>query len=132
MVQNGLPSHAGTAATDVKPVTAAARAGGDSADFSGTSTFANNPTAIKTSPEADESRLEDRTTADSQQHVEPAYASDVGASAPDSAHSKRSIAGLGLDQPGSASKRFRSAESDSPVNKLTQNFEGLSTGKAAV
>lgn len=77
----------------------------------------------------DEAGVEHRTTADQQQHAEPAYASDAAASAPDSAHSKRSIAGLGMDQPGSASKRLRSADSGSPVAKLTQNFERLNTGE---
>ena len=121
---------AGTSATDVEAATAPGKE--DFADFSATgSGFASTPSAIKTSMSGDAAGVERGTTADQQQHAEAAYASDAAASAPDSAHSKRSNAGLGMDQTGSASKRLRPADSGSPVAKLTQNFEGLSTGELA-
>lgn len=129
MQYNACRAIAGPAATDVS-LAATKAPTEDFADLStAASGFATTPTAIKTSTHADGAGFEDRAFAE---QPESAFASDAAASAPDSAHSKRSIAGLGLDQPGSASKRLRPAESDSPLSKLTQSLDGLSTGETGV
>ena len=132
LITNASHAIAGPAATDVDlAATEAPRE--DFADLStAASGFATTPRAIKTSTHADGAGFEDRAFAGSQQQPESAFASDAATSAPDSAHSKRSIAGLGLDQPGSASKRLRPAESDSPLSKLPQSLDGLSTGETGV
>lgn len=123
---------AGPASTDVQPVTAATPAADDATDVSRSSSFANTPSPVGIGQQANDLSLNDRTASREQQQTEPRYSSDAGVGAPDLAHSKRSIAGLGMDQPGSASKRFRPAEADSSISELTQNFEGLNTGKATI